>query len=109
MHHLKIKCQSESRSVFILTANLNARLFYKLWSAKMPLHLAELIFFAFSDNLSAENAKLSADSRIQRIQLLECMTEVCASVFHSCTSLHQGFKQRSLCTANGATLHKVQM
>ena len=73
MHHLKIKCQSESRSVFILTANLNARLFYKLWSAKMPLHLAELIFFAFSDNLSAENSKLSADSGIQRIQFLECM------------------------------------
>ena len=35
--------------------------------------IAELIFFAFSDNLSAENSKLSADSGLQRIQLLECM------------------------------------
>ena len=32
-----------------------------------------LILFAFSDNLSAENSKSSADFYIQRIQLLECM------------------------------------
>ena len=32
-----------------------------------------LIHFAFSDNLSAENSKLSADFYIKRIQLLECM------------------------------------
>ena len=32
-----------------------------------------LILFAFSDNLSAENSKLSAESRLQRLQLLECM------------------------------------
>ena len=32
-----------------------------------------LIVFAFSDNLSAENSKSSADFYIQRIQLLECM------------------------------------
>ena len=32
-----------------------------------------LILFAFSDNLSAENSKSSADFFIQLIQLLECM------------------------------------
>ena len=32
-----------------------------------------LIVFAFSDNLSAENSKSSADFSIQLIQLLECM------------------------------------
>ena len=32
-----------------------------------------LILFAFSDNLSAENSKSSADFCIQLIQLLECM------------------------------------
>ena len=32
-----------------------------------------LILFAFSDNLSAENSKSSADFCIQRIQLLECI------------------------------------
>ena len=36
-------------------------------------HIAELIVFAFSDNISAENYKLSADSGSQRSQLLECM------------------------------------
>ena len=34
-----------------------------------------LILFAFSDNLSAENSKSSADFCIQRIQLLECMAQ----------------------------------
>ena len=32
-----------------------------------------MIVLAFSDNLSAENSKLCADSGIQQIQLLECM------------------------------------
>ena len=32
-----------------------------------------LIVFAFSDNLSAENSKSSADFSVQLIQLLECM------------------------------------
>ena len=49
-----------------------------LWFSKMALHLyflhiAELIVFAFSDSLSAENSKLSAESGLQRLQLLECM------------------------------------
>ena len=35
-----------------------------------------LILFTFSDNLSAENSKLSADFCIQRIQLLECMVNM---------------------------------
>ena len=35
---------------------------------------AELIVFAFSDNLSAENSKLSAESGLQGLQLLECVT-----------------------------------
>ena len=65
-----------------------ARLFYTLWSSKKPLHLyfqhiAELIFFAFSENLSAENSKLSADSGIQRIKLLECMF-ICFEYFKTC-------------------------
>ena len=34
-----------------------------------------LIHFAFSDNLSAENSKSSADFCIQCIQLLECMDD----------------------------------
>ena len=29
--------------------------------------------FAFSENLSAENSKLSAESGLQRLKLLECM------------------------------------
>ena len=33
-----------------------------------------LILCAFSDNLSAENSKSSADYSIQLIQLLECMS-----------------------------------
>ena len=32
-----------------------------------------MVVFAFSDNLSAENLKLSAESGLQRLQLLECM------------------------------------
>ena len=32
-----------------------------------------LIVFAFSDNLSAENSKLSAEFVLQLLQLLECM------------------------------------
>ena len=45
---------------------------------KAPLHLffwqiSELIASAFSNNLSAENSKVSADPGIQRIQLLEFM------------------------------------
>ena len=35
-----------------------------------------LILFAFSDNLSAENSKSSADFSIQLIPLLECMTNI---------------------------------
>jgi len=35
--------------------------------------IAELIVFAFSDNISAENSKFSADSGIHGIQFLECM------------------------------------
>ena len=52
-----------------------------------------MIFFAFSDNLSAENSKLSADSGIQRIQLLECMCglcELCESDAHRCASAKNG-------------------
>ena len=43
----------------------------------MPLHLyfSELIVFAFSDNLSAENSKLSAEFVLQLLQLLECMSK----------------------------------
>ena len=44
-----------------------------------------LILFAFSDNLSAENSKSSADFCIQRIQLLECMHLASISV---CIHLH---------------------
>ena len=32
-----------------------------------------MIVFAFSDNLSAEHSKLSAESGLQGLQLLECM------------------------------------
>ena len=39
------------------------------------------MFFAVSDNLSAENSKLSADSGIQRIQLLERMFGACELVW----------------------------
>ena len=35
--------------------------------------MAELIGFVFSDNFSAENSKISADSGIHRIHFLECM------------------------------------
>ena len=41
MHHLKTKYQSESRSVFIITT-FYARLFYTLWSLKMPLQPSHL-------------------------------------------------------------------
>ena len=40
-----------------------------------------LILFAFSDNLSAENSKSSADFYIQRIQLLECMNKAGRKLF----------------------------
>ena len=40
-----------------------------------------LIPFEFSDNLSAENSKSSADFYIQRIQLLECMVIKSATKF----------------------------
>ena len=43
MHHLNINCQSISRSVLILTT-CYARLFYTLWSSKMPLHLLSLTY-----------------------------------------------------------------
>ena len=39
-------------------------------------HIEEVTVFAFSDNLSAENPKLSAVSGNQRNQLLECMMEL---------------------------------
>ena len=42
-----------------------------------------LIFFAFSDNLSAENYKLSAQSGLQRLQLLECMLRSAETKFRS--------------------------
>ena len=32
-----------------------------------------MIVFAFSDNLPAENSKLSAEFKLQLLQLLECM------------------------------------
>ena len=35
--------------------------------------MAELIGFVFSDNFSAENSKISADSGIHGIHFLECM------------------------------------
>ena len=36
-------------------------------------HISELIVFAFSDILYAENSKLSAESRLQQLQLSKCM------------------------------------
>ena len=40
-----------------------------------------MIAFAFLDNLSAENSKLSTDSGSQRSQLLECMFMLDLTVF----------------------------
>ena len=37
------------------------------------MHIAELIVFAFSENLSAENLDLSAESGCQGYQILKCM------------------------------------
>ena len=54
--------------------------------ASSPLFLTycRFFFFAFPDNLAAENSKLSADSGIQRIQFLECMrtTSAIIIIFH---------------------------
>ena len=41
----------------------------------------ELIVFAFSDNLSEQNSKLSAESGLQGLQLLECVS-VYQHIFH---------------------------
>ena len=38
--------------------------------------MAPALEFAFSDNISAENSKFSADSGIHGIQFLECMDKV---------------------------------
>ena len=42
-----------------------------------------LILFAFSDNLSAENSKLSADSWNRGNHLLGCMADVDADAAHA--------------------------
>ena len=45
-----------------------------------------LILFAFSDNLSAENSKSSANFSIQLIQVLECMlTNIIFALTHTYT------------------------
>ena len=100
MHH----CQSKSRSVLIMTT-CYATLFYTLWYSKLSLHLhfqhiAELIFSAFSDNLSAENSKLSADSGIQRIQLLECMTRRTQSTRILAAVGRQHFQYYEICSSS---------
>ena len=71
MHNLKIKCQNESRSVFIMTKTVAKS---EMASMARPPKASCLIVFVFSDNLSAENSKLSAESGLQRLQLLECLT-----------------------------------
>ena len=85
MHHLKIKMSKRIKKCVYLTRwNKGWVCLWVEWQRWLnppkPLGhhrvtVAELIVFAFSDNLSAENSKLSADSGIQRIQLLECMLE----------------------------------
>ena len=59
MHHLTIRCQSDSRSVFIFTT-CYARLIYTLWSLKMHLQSSHLFLtycriniLRFLRNLSA--------------------------------------------------------
>ena len=76
----KTKCQNKSRSVFIATRTMARQWIYLRveWQGRCLLtvistHIAELIVFAFSDNLSAENSKFSADSGIHGIHFLECM------------------------------------
>ena len=53
-------------------------------------HIAELIVFAFSDNISAENSKFSADSGIHGIQFLECMQSGNPNIFNTVPSLASG-------------------
>ena len=78
MHHSKIKCLNEIRSVFIMTRTMAGHvLYYVLYS----YHMAELIVFALSDNLSAENYKLSPESGLPGLSLLGCMTILCHPSF----------------------------
>ena len=68
MLHLKTKCQN--KSWFIATrVEWQGRCLLTVIST----HIAELIVFVFSDNLSAENLEISADSGIHGIHFLECM------------------------------------
>ena len=71
MLHLKTKCENKSRSVFLATRTMARKWIYLRveWQGRCLLivistHIAELIVFAFSDNLSAENSKFSAESGI---------------------------------------------
>ena len=77
MHHLNIKCQSKSRIVlyydYMLYKTFLHTLVFKDASSPLFLTYCRIDIFCFSDNLSAENSNLSAESGIQRIQLLECM------------------------------------
>ena len=83
MYHLKEKCKkiwNQERS------NMSIRyfgLFCKTCNTSWPLFVTHcrivsfqglrLKVFTFSDNPSAENSKLSAESGRQRLQLLECI------------------------------------
>ena len=68
MHHFKMKCQNESRRVFIMTRTMAGYVVELNGSDGLtPRSLVvttDLLVVAFSDNLSAENSKLSADSGI---------------------------------------------
>ena len=62
MLHLKTKCQNKSRSVFIATRTMARQWIYLgvEWQGRCLLtvistHIAELIVFAFSNNLSIQN------------------------------------------------------
>ena len=65
--------------------------FARLFNTSWPLFVTHcrivsfqrlrLIVFAFSDNISAENYKLSAESGLQRLQLLECMKSSSSSFY----------------------------
>ena len=54
--------------------------------------MAPALEFAFSNNISAENSKFSADSGIHGIQFLECMdiySHIYPSFFTDSTALHR--------------------
>ena len=77
MLHLKTKCQA-NQEVCLLQLEQWLGNGWEEWQGRCLLtvistHIAELIVFAFSDNLSAENSKFSADSRIHGIHFFECI------------------------------------